>query len=140
MPRFRFDKLVRDKIVQLCEEDPLVTNVDYKVLNDIEYKKALRDKVFEEGDEIPVQEEADDEVLGEISDLQAVLDALRDAYGYSEDQVREEQNRKAAKKGAFKNKHYIEFVDCDESSPWTKSFRADPVKYPEVKSDDEVRQ
>ena len=135
MPRFHFNKLVRDNIVQLCLDDPLVAETNYKVLGELEYKQALKDKIFEEVEEIPVREHRDDEVLGEIADLQTVLDHLRDVYDISDEEIKAEQQKKEDKKGAFKKRHYIEFVDCDESNPWTADFRKQPDKYPEGGAD-----
>lgn len=136
MPKFRLNKLVRDKVVQLCLDDPLITETNYHVLGQMEYKQALKDKIFEEGEEIPVREVRDEEVLSEIADLQTVLDHLRDAYEISEEEVRQAQADKSMKKGAFKNQHFIDTVICDDKSPWTADFRSCPEKYPEIRHDE----
>ena len=132
MPQFVFNKLVRDKVVQLCLDDPLVPETEYRTLSLLDFKQALKDKVAEEAAEIPVQEEVDDEVIGEIADIQEVIDAIKAAYGVDNQAVKDMQIQKAHKKGAFEKRHFIESVVCDETSPWTAMFRGQPKKYPEI--------
>lgn len=135
MPTFEFNKLVRDRIVTLCLEDPLVVETNYHELTDLEFKRALKNKLFEEADEIPIQDNVDDEVVAELADIQTVIDALREAYGVSGEIIRKTQKMKAEKKGEFKKRLFIDTVVCDETSPWTKDFRSRPGKYPELDAD-----
>lgn len=131
MPSFYFRKLVRDKVLQRCLEDPKV-NTTYRTLDVTEYKTELIAKIHEEANEIPVLDEKDDEVLSEIADVQAVIDALVASYGYTKDDIAAAQTKKEAKNGAFDDRAYIEKVDLDDDSEWIEYFRNAPDKYEEI--------
>lgn len=131
MPSFYFRKLVRDQVLQRCLDDPKV-KTEYRILDTDEYKKRLVAKLHEESEEVPVIAEATDEVLSEIADVQAVLDGLAKAYGYTKDDILNAQTRKAAKNGEFEKRAYIEKVDLDDDSEWVNYFRQTPEKYEEI--------
>lgn len=130
MPKFYFNKLVRDGVLEGCLVDPKV-ETDYRILDGIELKQEFIAKVYEEADEIPVRETADKEVIDEIADLQDVVTALRRVYGLSEEDIEEAQERKQQKKGGFEKAAYIESVNLADDSEWIGYFRADPKKYRE---------
>lgn len=133
MPKFYFKKLVRDRVVNDCLVDPKVLDTIYTVLEGDEYRKELIKKVSEEAAEIPLEEGSDKgEALSEIADLQNVVDALREDFGFTEDEVRAEGKRKTAKKGGFSNKHFIDHVVLADDSEWIEVFRQQPDKYREV--------
>lgn len=131
MPSFYFKKLVRDKVLQRCLDDPKVQTT-YRTLDLGEYKKELLAKIHEETDEIPVLESKDDEVLSEIADVQAVIDALVASYGYTKEEVVAAQMKKQNKNGAFDDRAYIEKVDLADDSEWIAYFRNAPDKYEEI--------
>jgi predicted house-cleaning noncanonical NTP pyrophosphatase (MazG superfamily) len=131
MPSFYFKKLVRDQVLQRCLDDPKV-KTHYTVLDETTFKKSLIAKIHEEADEIPVVDKKDDEVLSEIADVQAVIDALTQAYGYTKEDVAGAQSKKEAKAGAFEKRAYIEKVDLDDDSEWVAYFRKSPDKYEEI--------
>jgi len=130
MPTFFFKKLVRDQVLQRCLDDPKV-RTDYRILDPLEFKKELVAKIHEETDEIPVIEAGDDEVLSEIADVQAVIDSLIEAYGYTKNDVAAAQLAKATKNGVFEKRAYIHSVDLDDDSQWIEYFRKSPEKYEE---------
>jgi predicted house-cleaning noncanonical NTP pyrophosphatase (MazG superfamily) len=132
MPTFLFNKLVRDEVLQRCLDDPKV-RTNYRILEGEEYKKELVAKIHEEADEIPIREKSDEEVLSELADEQAAVDALRDAYGFTAEQVAEAQRAKQEKNGGFAVRAYIMSVELDDDSEWVERFRAQPDKYVEVK-------
>jgi len=131
MPSFYFRKLVRDQVLQRCLDDPKV-KTQYRILDPVEFKKELITKIYEEAAEIPILTETNDEVLSEIADVQAVVDSLIEAYGYTKEDVVFAQNKKAAKNGSFEKRAYIEKVDLDETSEWAAYFRQSPDKYEEI--------
>ncbi len=87
MVRFYLEKLVRDKVVERCEADPQVLHTEYHQLDRAAYRRELQRKIYEEANEIPLDDEAPEEALQELADVQAVLDALRDDFGFSPQQV-----------------------------------------------------
>jgi len=128
MPTFKFSKLVRDKIV----DNQLASGAKptYRQLDKDEHKQQLLVKLIEESQEI---KHADaQEVVDELADVQQIIDDLRDLYGVSAPDLRAAQERKNHKNGAFQQGIYIESVEVDESSPWSKYYRQHPDCYPEL--------
>ena len=134
MIRFYLQKLVRDKVVKKCLDDPEVLHTEYRTLDKQAFRRELIRKVHEEADEIPLGDDQQDEALKELADLQEVVDALRQAFGFSIEQVQEEMARKKQDNGGFDNRHYIEYNDLVDNSKWVEIFRAQPEKYREEKS------
>lgn len=137
MVRFYLQKLVRDKVVKKCLDDEEVLHTEYRELNKQEFRHELLRKVHEEADEIPLDDNQLNESLKELADLQEVVDALRQDFGFSIEQVQEEMARKKQKKGGFDNRHYIEYNDLVDDSKWVEIFRAQPEKYREETVDSE---
>lgn len=132
MPRFVFNKLIRDKVLDRSLSDPKVRTT-YHALNEDEFKKALVDKIIEEAKEVPVEKTKNEEIIFEIADVQAVLDSLKDVYGIEEEEVKQAMDKKHQKNGSFEKRAFIEYVDLDEDSEWVEHFRASPDKYEEIK-------
>ena len=80
MVRFYLQKLVRDKVVLNCLDDPEVVHTEYRELDSQEFRRELVCKVHEEADEIPLGDKQRDESLKELADLQEVVDTLRQFY------------------------------------------------------------
>jgi predicted house-cleaning noncanonical NTP pyrophosphatase (MazG superfamily) len=131
MPSFYFKKLVRDQVLQRCLDDPKV-RTDYRILDGDAFKKELVAKIHEEAAEIPISDEKSEEILFEIADVQAVIDALIESYGYTKKDVEDAKTKKETKNGAFDKQAYIEKVELDDDSEWVEYFRASPDKYEEI--------
>lgn len=130
MPTFQFQKLIRDKILQLHFDAG--HTVDYKKINGTELKTKLREKLHEEANEIPIREKCDDEIIEEIADVQQVLDDLKRQYDITDEQVRKAQQAKCNKKGGFVDGVFIESVTVPEHDEWVNYYRKSPNKYPEL--------
>lgn len=131
MIRFYLQKLVRDKVVKKCLDDEEVLHTEYRKLGKQEFRRELLRKVHEEADEIPLNDDRRDESLKELADLQEVVDALRQDFGFSIEQVQEEMAHKKQDKGGFDKRHYIKYHDLADDSKWVEIFRAQPEKYRE---------
>ena len=131
MIRFYLQKLVRDKVVKKCLDDPEFLHTEYRTLDKQAFRRELLRKVHEEVDEIPLDDNQRDESLKELADLQEVVDALRRDFGFSIEQVQEEMARKKQDNGGFDNRHYIEYNDFTDDSRWVEILRAQPEKYHE---------
>jgi predicted house-cleaning noncanonical NTP pyrophosphatase (MazG superfamily) len=132
MPRFVFNKLVRDQVLERSLSDPKVRTA-YRTLDEEEYKKALVAKIIEEAKEIPTEKTKNEEIIFEIADVQTVLDSLKEAYGITDEEVRGAMDKKYQKNGSFEKRAFIEYVDLDDDSEWVEHFRASPDKYEELK-------
>lgn len=137
MVRFYLQKLVRDKVVKKCLDDPEFLHTEYRTLDKQEFRCELLRKVHEEVDEIPLDDTQRDESLKELADLQEVVDALRQAFGFSIERVQEAMARKKQDNGGFDNRHYIEYNDFTDDSRWVEILRAQPGKYHEETVDSE---
>ncbi|HEY6737198.1 MAG TPA: hypothetical protein VI322_05790 [Candidatus Saccharimonadia bacterium] len=133
MPTFRFNKLVRDKIV----DQQLATGAKpaYRSLGPDDHKLALIDKLIEEATEeeaTEVKRAAAHEIIAEIADLQQVVDDLRSVCQVTAEQVAEAQAVKNDKAGAFMKGLYVESVEVADDSRWTQYYRDNADRYPEV--------
>jgi hypothetical protein len=117
--------------VKKCLDDEEVLHTEYRELDKQEFRRELLRKVHEEADEIPLGDNQRNESLKELADLQEVVDALRQDFGFSTEQVQEEMARKKQDKGGFDKRHYIEYNDLKDDSKWVEVFRAQPEKYHE---------
>ena len=128
MPRFKFAKLVRDKIV----EHQIASGAEpkYRLLSEEEHRKELINKIIEEAGEITDSNPEDR--ASEIADVQQAVDDLVEKYGLTREQVSKEQARKNAKNGAFKKGIYVEYVEAEESGEWTEYYRRNQGRYPEI--------
>jgi len=98
-----YKKLVRDKIPEIIKknnETPIT-----RVLNEEEYLKELNIKIQEE-----LKEYLESGEVEELADLEEVLRAILDAKNISYEKFEEIRNKKVEKRGAFKEKIYLEGV------------------------------
>lgn len=128
MPRFKFAKLVRDKIVEHQQRSG--ARPVYRTLSDDEHKAALVEKIIEEVGEIT--HAAPEDVTAEIADVQQALNDLREKCGVSISAVTAAQKVKNDKNGAFKEGLYVEYIDVDEGDPWIEYYRQHPDRYPQI--------
>lgn len=101
-----YDKLVRDRIPQIIEED----GKDFSVrkLEDDEYRLALIDKLQEEVDEFMEEPQVE-----ELADVLEVLHALADTFDVPFDELDDLRERKREERGAFNDQLLLEWVDDD---------------------------
>ena len=120
--RYTYNKLVRDKIPDDINSE-IGRKCKYRILEDKEYLEELNKKVLEEANEF-IEENS----IEELGDLIEVLNAIMYLKGYSMEEVYQVMKRKEEKKGAFKNKIYLEYIDeekrnLEEERELNKSFR-----------------
>ena len=103
MSVIEYNKLVRDKIPQIIEEDNKKCSV--RILDDEEYLKMVDAKLDEE-----LAEYHKDQNMEELADLLEVLYAAVKARGYSIEDLERIRKEKADKRGAFDEKIFLETV------------------------------
>jgi predicted house-cleaning noncanonical NTP pyrophosphatase (MazG superfamily) len=100
-----FNKLVRDNIPEIIQ-----TNGDtphfHIIENDDEYLKALLDKDVEESKEL-----AQTPNLEELVDKLEVIRAIAKALGYTPEQLEQARAEKAATRGGFDKRIFLESTD-----------------------------
>lgn len=93
----KYDKLVRDKIPDIIEED----GKDYEIekLDDEEYEGYLKDKLLEE-----TREYVESEKIEELADVLEVIQSILDHEGMELEELENIRRRKAEKRGRFEQK------------------------------------
>lgn len=99
-----YNKLVRDKIPEIIEADGKECKM--RILSNDEYIAALEAKLNEE-----VAEYQADKNLEEMADVLEVLQAICVARGYSLAELEAMRVKKADKRGGFKEKIFLEYVE-----------------------------
>lgn len=128
MRHFRYDKLVRDNIM-----DEMISHGEkpnYYVLSDDEYTRELILKVAEEAQELMVA--SGDNVAEELTDIFEVLQTLQQHLGVSQEQLDKNVAAKQAKLGGFEKRIYIQDVYVQDTNPWLPTLESRPDKYPEI--------
>ncbi|MDD3240740.1 MAG: nucleoside triphosphate pyrophosphohydrolase [Lachnospira sp.] len=99
-----YNKLVRDKIPEIIEADGKECKT--RILSNEEYIAALEEKLNEE-----VAEYQTDKNLEEMADVLEVLQAICMARGYSLAELEAVRAKKVEKRGGFKEKILLEYVE-----------------------------
>lgn len=102
--KITYNKLVRDKIPEIIEEDN--KKAVCHILNHEDYITALETKLNEE-----VAEYQEDKNLEEMADILEVLNAICVARGYSLKELEALRASKADKRGVFDKKIFLEYVE-----------------------------
>lgn len=128
MPRFKFAKLVRDKIVdhQLASG----AKPSFRKLSPDEHKQELINKIVEEAKEMA--QARPEEIAAEIADVQQAIDDLKELHGLTDADIAKAQNEKNEKNGAFKKGIYIDYVEVDVDDQWVDYYRKNADRYPEI--------
>lgn len=100
MAKIVYNKLVRDRIPEIIEQDGKRYAVETLSLAD--YEKALRIKLVEEAQEAHQADAA--HLRTELADILEVIDALLVSNGISRQAVRAEQRRRRFERGGFEQR------------------------------------
>ncbi len=100
-----YNKLVRDKIPEVIQENE-GKNAKIRILNDEEYLKELNIKLKEEVEEYLASGE-----IEELADIEEVLRTLVEIKGKSLEEFDNLRLSKVEKRGAFKDKIFLESVE-----------------------------
>ncbi len=129
MPKFIFNKLIRDKLRD--EYERVGQKAVYRALSKTDHIKELKRKIIEEANEIPAEGHLDD-AIGEIADVQQALNDLIKLLGVSNEQIEAVTQKKFDKKGGFTGATFVETLEMDENDEWAEYYRADPKQFPEL--------
>lgn len=103
-----YNKLVRDKILEIIEAD----HKEYKsrILTDKEYTQALAQKFAEEAKEL-LEAGEDNDVLGELSDIVELVHAKLKLINKSWEDLEKIRIKKLDSRGGFDKKIFLESVE-----------------------------
>lgn len=99
-----YKKLVRDKIPEIIAADGKIANT--RVLGDKEYLQELIKKLGEEAKELEANP-----TIEELADIKELVIAIRQALGAHAGELEEIRRKKAAERGRFKQKIFLESVE-----------------------------
>lgn len=99
-----YNKLVRDRIPEIIAAGG--KKFTTRVLPNEEYISELKNKSFEELNEY-VNAQNDTDAIEELADLLEIIHALAECHGASIDTVEEVRQKKAEKRGGFKEKIFL---------------------------------
>ena len=129
MPKFIFNKLIRDK---LCDEYVrLDQTAEYRELSKVEFSKELANKIIEEVKEIPV-DGTKEEITAELADAQQAIDDLMHHHNVTSDDVALVQKKKFDKKGGFSEGNFVVSLDLKDDDEWVAYYRKSPEKFEEI--------
>ena len=128
MPKFRLNKLVRDRILE--HQIKAGSKTEYRLLEKLEHRSALVNKLIEEGNEILSVGEK--EVASEIADVQQALDDLIEQFGLTKEDIKAHQRRKLEANGGFKRGIFIDTVETLDEDPLTEYYRSQPERFEEI--------
>ena len=128
MRKFKFEKLVRDKIVNNILTGNKTNKVNYKILNSKQFLISLKKKFFEELKELDLNNKED--AVKELADLQLIIDTCLKNLRISKKEFREIYKNKNIKAGKFEKKIYIKNIEIDEKDEWFDYY---VKKYKEIK-------
>ena len=96
-----YNKLVRDKIIDIIEADGRVAK--YRILDDNEYRQELNKKLQEE-----VKEYLEDNNVEELADIVEVIYGILNSVNVSIQEFEKVRINKQEKRGALEKKIYLE--------------------------------
>lgn len=99
-----YNKLVRDKIPEIIIADNCTPTT--KILSNEEYLKELNTKLKEE-----LEEYLESGSVEELADMMEVMLGILDSKDVSFNEFEEVRKQKVLKRGAFKNRIYLEKVE-----------------------------
>ncbi len=111
-----YGKLIRDRIPEIIAAQGKAFSVS--VLAKDAYRDALIAKLLEEANEVKgaMQGGDRDEIIKELADLSEVMDALLNALGISEEEIRGRQKKRREGRGGFEEHLWLEWVEEPEQS------------------------
>ncbi len=130
MRRFKFSKLVRDKIVQSIIDAGNIPH--WRILTEDDYIHELKKKMGEEAKEI-LSAQGDD-LVKELADMEEIIENLLNILKVSKKQLSEVQKKRNEADGSFKNRQYVDEVEAKIDSEWIRYYLKSPEKYPEIKT------
>ena len=130
MRRFKFEKLVRDKVPERHAQENVISEV--RLLEGPLYREALLDKLLEEASETR-EATTPAAAAAELAEILEVAMAIAQHHNLSWEAVESERLKKQEERGGFTQGIYIEHIDVPEDNQRILTYvLADPAKYPEI--------
>ena len=127
--RFKFDKLVRDKIPNIIRQKDI--SVFEYVMEQEEYIQELKQKLLEEAEEV-ISASSKTDITEELADVLEVIYALANAYDIIPDEIERARLKKKDTNGGFKDKIYMTSIEMNADNKDIEYYRVQSDKYQEI--------
>lgn len=98
MKEVEYNKLVRDRIPEVIEEDG--DECQYEQLEEQDYSSMLREKFIEEAKEL-IAAEGKEEIINELADFAELIEAVQDLEQISSEDIEKKKIQKHEERGGF---------------------------------------
>ncbi len=132
MRTFKFDKLIRDKLLQRMLDIGINVSA-HETLRKHEVLRYYKTKLVEEAEEVLAAKDHH-ELVEEIADLTEALHELVIKSGIDPMEVEQARRQKKEEKDGFQNAIIIDKVMLDTDHEFTEYYSSRPNKYPEIQS------
>ena len=113
MPKFQYNKIVRDRIPEdIREQGGIVVDIP---LSKTQFAQELKEKLREEMSEF-LEASTPQECLEEAGDILDVLIAYLDQHGYTQKDLEKARNKKREARGTFSKPRKILHVDVPDNA------------------------
>ncbi len=129
MPRFRVEKLIRDRLPQIMRASGLA--VFDRRLDAADFDRALRQKLVEEAGEAQ-QAQSEEALIDELADLAEVTAALSALHGVTSAMIEAARLKKREARGGFDDRVWNAAVAAEDGAPALDYYLARPEQYPRV--------
>jgi predicted house-cleaning noncanonical NTP pyrophosphatase (MazG superfamily) len=139
MRRFKFGKLVRDKMPEILRQQG--GHIVSHVLEPSVRLDHLKAKLKEEVEEV-LSTITPEDLMDEIADTLEVLQTLAKNQNLSWEDIEKKRQEKQLKRGGFDSYTYVEYLEIESSDPshlLTQYCLARPQEYPEIPIDSHLK-
>jgi predicted house-cleaning noncanonical NTP pyrophosphatase (MazG superfamily) len=131
MKKFKTNKLVRDGIIKMMQDNGI--KVNYEVLSDENLIKELKIKLVEEANEV-LETTSKKDLIEEIGDVLEVIESLIKFAQLDKEEILNIKNKKKEKRGGFDKKFKTHFVEIEENNiNELEYYTTRPNQYPEIR-------
>lgn len=130
MRKFKQEKLWRNKVPAICEQDGSI--IHSRVLNDAEFDAKLRLKLLEEAAEVQAAQTRQ-ELIEELADVFEIINEIITLHNLSSTDIEEARVRKCIKYGNFSDRIYVTIAEHPAGSRREQYCLAHPDRFPEIK-------
>ena len=132
MPRFRVEKLIRDRLPQIMRDQGLA--VFDRRMEDAEFEIALRAKLVEEATEARAAASIAD-LIDELADIAEVTRALMALHAVTPEAVEAARLKKRDARGGFDDRVWNAAVSAEPGAPVLDYYLARPEQYPIIEEE-----
>lgn len=132
--RFKFDKLVRDKMPALMENGGVI--VHKRTIRQDELVIKLKEKLLEEAAEAALEANSKEQLCEELADILEVVQSLAKSSGIDTEQIEKIRCLKKMTRGGFDQGFFCSYIEIDKDnskSEFYLNYFKTHNRYPQIK-------